>query len=62
LVIQEYNDNGSAFSNQFDNAKINENMANSIVIGVKSLFSSLFFEVTSPKVFNKNNTVMSHKE
>jgi hypothetical protein len=51
----------SAFSNQFDNAKINENIANSIVIGVKSLCSSLFFEVTFPNVFNKNNPVMSHK-
>ncbi len=51
----------SVFSNQFDTAKINENIVNSSVIGVKSLCSSLFFDVTFPNVFNKNNPVMSHK-
>lgn len=51
----------NGFSNQFDNAKINENIANSIVIGVKSLCSILFFDVAFPSVFNKNNPVITHK-
>jgi len=62
LKTKEHGNKGIAVSNQFANAKVNENIANNIVIGVKSLFSSLFFEVTFPKVFNKNNPVMSHKE
>jgi hypothetical protein len=45
---------------QFANAKINENTARSIVTGVNSRCSSLFFEIAFPNVFNRNNPVISH--
>ena len=41
----------SVFLNQFDTAKINENIVKSIVIGVNTLCSSLFSEIAFSTVF-----------
>jgi len=46
--------------NQFDKAKINENIVKSIVTGVNTLCSILFFDMAFPNVFNKKSPVISH--
>lgn len=52
---------GIKLSNQFDNAMIKENIAISMVIGVKNLCSNLFLEIAFPTLFNRNKPVINHK-